>query len=139
MPNASCFCINAQHATITSKQQKHHAKADAYTTAEQLVATVRDMMETQETILVPLVAHYVPTAAQTSLNHRVLATLGVWDSRLHLVGMHEAVQGLNAATVAGAMERDLFAQEVPFLARQMISRWKRNLYDPHVAALVGHE
>lgn len=101
-------------------------------TSGQLVATARSMLDTEDTLLVPLVAHFVPTSSQTSFNNKVIRSLGIWDSRLHLVGMHEAVVG-------DPDEEKLFAQEIPYLPRMMIPRWKRSLYDPKLAVLEEFE
>ena len=90
------------------------------------------MLDTENALLVPLVAHFVPVREQVTFNNKVIRSLGVWDSRLHLVGMHEAVAQDTA-------EYALFEKEIPYLPRMMISRWKRNLYDPKVAVLVEHE
>lgn len=97
-------------------------------TATALVDTATSMLQIEESLLIPLVAHYIPTSTQSWLNQRVLRTLGVWDSRLHLVAMHQAIH-------TNATEYRRFQQEIPYLARSMIGRWKRHLYDPKVAAL----
>jgi len=55
--------------------------------------------------------------------------MGVLDSRLHLVGMHEAV------LEEGEAEQALFQQEIPAIPRYMIPRWKRLLYDPQASVL----
>lgn len=91
------------------------------------------MFSTEDDLLVPLVARYVPVRDQTAFNQRVIRGLGVWDSRLHLVGMHEAV------VHDRPQEYPAFEREIPYLPRMMIARWKRNLYDPKVAVLVRHE
>ena len=101
---------------------------NAWQTAVALRDTAAQMLETEETLLIPLVAQTVDVSTQSRLNQRVLSTLGLWDSRLHLVAMHQAIQH-------NATEMELFQQEIPYLARSMIPRWKRTLYDPRVAAL----
>jgi hypothetical protein len=81
------------------------------------------MMERENNLLVPAIAQIVHESEQKSFNNKVLKNLGLWDSRLHLVGMHEAV-----------LERDnpqgeIFKQAIPSIPRLMVPRWKRNLYD----------
>jgi hypothetical protein len=110
--------VTTQSASLSSQQ------------AAQLVAHAQSMLETEEDLLVPLVAHFVPSADQKSFNSQVIRSLGLWDSRLHLVSMHEAVWALPDRS-----ERLVFETEIPYLARQMIPRWKRLLYEPRVGAL----
>jgi len=83
----------------------------------------------EDTFLVPAVAILVPDAEQKSFNNKVIRNLGILDSRLHLVGMYEAVQEQDAA------EQQLFQQEIPALPRKMIPRWKRTLYDKQAGVL----
>ena len=98
--------------------------------ANQLASQATDMLHTENTLLVPLVAHFIPTADQKAFNNKVIRHLGIWDSRLHLVGMHEAV-------MEQPEEIPVFQQTIPYLPRSMIPRWKRNLYNPKVVALDG--
>jgi len=103
------------------------------------------MLQTEDALLVPVVAHFIPVREQVSFNTKVVRSLGVWDSRLHLVGMHEAVihyqnkKHDDGNTQAAAREYASFQNEIPYLPRMMIPRWKRSLYDPKVAVLLKHE
>lgn len=126
-----CFLTLQFLVSAYNIQQRAVAKEspdDAHRTALALRDTAQTMLQTEESLLIPLVAHYIPPSTQSRLNQRVLATLGVWDSRLHLVGMHQTIQH-------DKQEMARFQQEIPYLARSMIGRWKRLLYDPRVAAL----
>lgn len=83
------------------------------------------MMSLEDSFLAPAIGAMVPTREQKSFNNRVLRKLGILDSRLHLVGMYEAVWEDQDSD-----EKELFEQAIPSLSRQMIPRWKRKLYQP---------
>mmetsp|Transcript_2856 Transcript_2856/g.8004 ORF Transcript_2856/g.8004 Transcript_2856/m.8004 type:complete len:349 (+) Transcript_2856:3-1049(+) len=88
------------------------------------------MKETEDNLLVPAIAKIVPQKEQKSFSNKVLMSLGIWDSRLHLVGMYEAVR-------EDSTEMDMFQREIPYIPRSMIPRWKKNLYDPKASVLIG--
>eukprot|EP00559_Dactyliosolen_fragilissimus_P006800 CAMPEP_0184871572 /NCGR_PEP_ID=MMETSP0580-20130426/40796_1 /TAXON_ID=1118495 /ORGANISM="Dactyliosolen fragilissimus" /LENGTH=261 /DNA_ID=CAMNT_0027374249 /DNA_START=473 /DNA_END=1259 /DNA_ORIENTATION=+ len=81
-------------------------------------------------LIIPAVSKVVPYREQDFFNKRVLIKLGLLDSRIHLVGMRDAVweSGDDA-------ERDLFDTAIPYIPRMMIPRWRRNLYDPQAGDL----
>lgn len=109
------------NAKNTSRQQAARGIA---VNAGLVADTVNHMYELEKSVLVPAVAVLVPEAEQKSFNNQVIRKLGILDSRLHLVGMYEAVQELDR------FEKDLFKATIPSIARTMLPRWKRNLYDP---------
>jgi hypothetical protein len=82
---------------------------------------------TGNNFLVPAIAQCVPESEQKSFNNKVLKSLGLWDSRMHLVGMHEAVLECD-----NLQEGEIFKQAIPSIPQLMIPRWKRNLYDAKV-------
>ena len=90
----------------------------------------RSMMERENNLLVPAIAQIVPESEQKKFNNKVLKNLGLLDSRLHLVGMHEAVWESNIEK-----EKELFQKAIPSLPQMMIPRWKRNLYQPRTHVL----
>lgn len=90
----------------------------------------RSMLQREDAILVPGIARIVPEAEQKSFNNQVIRMLGVFDSRMHLVGMHEAVWELE-----NKKERELFQEAIPSIPQYMIPRWKRTLYEPRVGIL----
>ena len=96
-----------------------------------ITAQSKYILDTADSLLVPLIERYVSESDQKSFNNRVIRLLGIWDSRLHLVGMHQATLSLPS-------ERVLFQQIIPKLPQSMIQRWKRLLYDPKVQALEGY-
>lgn len=57
----------------------------------ELQAVTQKMMALEDQLLVPAIGAIVPPKEQKSFNNRVLLKLGILDSRLHLVGMYEAV------------------------------------------------
>jgi hypothetical protein len=89
----------------------------------QVAQQTRSMLHLENTYLVPTIARLIPEAEQKSFNNQVIRNLGIWDSRLHLVGMYEAIAD-------DSTEMKLFEQIIPSLARKMIPRWKRLLYEP---------
>ena len=88
------------------------------------------MMERENNLLVPAIAQIVPESEQKKFNNKVLKNLGLLDSRLHLVGMHEAVWESNIEK-----EKELFQKAIPSIPQMMIPRWKRNLYQPRTHVL----
>ena len=88
--------------------------------------------QSAERILVPAIALMVSERDQRAVSNRVIRKLGVLDSRRHLVGMYDAVLEEGSAN-----ERELFESEMPSLARAMIPRWRRKLYEPAAGMLDG--
>ena len=88
------------------------------------------MRSLQETLIVPAISRVVPSKVQKSFNTKVLLNLGLLESRLHLVGMHDAVW---ESGIEG--ERKKFENEIPYVARVMIERWRKSLYIPKAGAL----
>ena len=84
----------------------------------------------QETLIVPSVARLVPSGVQKSFNSRVLLNLGLLESRVHLVGMHDAVWESEIES-----EKKQFEKEIPYVAQMMIERWRKSLYIPKAGAL----
>jgi hypothetical protein len=96
----------------------------------QLERTARSMIEVEDCLLVPVIAEIVPEDEQKSFSNKVLRNLGLMDSRLHLVGMYEAVNELD-----DVIEKDLFETSIPSIPQMMIPRWKRKLYEPRTKDL----
>ena len=88
------------------------------------------MRHLQETLIVPAISRVVPSKVQKSFNNKVLLNLGILESRVHLVGMHDAVweSGME-------VEKEKFQHEIPYVARMMIERWRQSLYVPKAGAL----
>jgi hypothetical protein len=111
-----------------------NVRMDAYDAVASMSATLakygRAMLEREDKFLVPAVANIVPESEQKSFNNKVIRNLGVFDSRVHLVGMHEAVWQLDKES-----ERKLFDETIPSIPRKMIPRWKRLLYEPAIGKL----
>eukprot|EP00980_Cylindrotheca_fusiformis_P014503 scaffold3875_cov123-Cylindrotheca_fusiformis.AAC.23 len=107
---------------LTSIQQKDLASA---------FGSIMDGLENdRKKIALLAIAEVVPESEQKSFNNKVLRNLGLLDSRLHLVHMHEAVWESNIEE-----EKDLFLQSIPTIPQKMIPRWKRNLYLPRTSVL----
>ena len=94
--------------------------------SSQLQQHAQRMRDLEETYLVPALALVVPEQEQKAFNTKVLRQLGLFESRVHLVGMYETIH----ATTQKDDEYALFQQAIPALSRKMIPRWKRKLYDP---------
>lgn len=84
----------------------------------------------EDRVLVPAVAAVVSESEQKSFNSKVIRKLGILDSRIHLVGMYDAVW-----EDAPLSERDEFEKAIPYIPRKMIPRWRRNLYEPQAGML----
>lgn len=98
--------------------------------SEAIADCAKSMLMLEDSLLVPVIARVVPAPEQKSFNDKVIRKLGILDSRLHLVGMHEAVQELD-----NDRERQLFQTTIPKIPQMMIPRWKRLLYEPRVGVL----
>jgi hypothetical protein len=135
-PNESLFyTLQQQQVNLLCDESKAPAlRTDAVISiardAAELETVARTMMETENSLLVPSVAEVVPEGEQKSFNNKVLRNLGILDSRLHLVGMHEAVWESNITE-----EKEMFKQAIPFIPQGLIPRWKRNLYIPKTNVL----
>ena len=99
----------------------------------QLEQTTRSMIEIEDKLLVPSIAKIVPEDEQKSFSNKVLRNLGLMDSRLHLVGMYEAVNDLEGQSKV--VEKDLFERSIPSIPQMMIPRWRRKLYEPRTKDL----
>ena len=96
-------------------------------TSAAMVKCAQSMLQMEDSYLVPTIAALVPAREQKSFNDKVIRKLGLLDSRLYLVGMHQALHDLK-----DPQELRLFDDSIPSLARSMIPWWKRSLYDPRV-------
>jgi hypothetical protein len=108
-----------------SENARSTAIKSMVTTTAAFTEVVSSMLDRKNTLLGPTIARLVPEKEQRVFNLKAIQSLGIWDSRLHLVGMNEAVEATNDKA-----ERKLFEEGVPSLARNVIPRFKRNLYDP---------
>jgi len=107
-----------------SSDRRAEATSNVARMAAALNTRAQSVMDREERLLVPAVAVSVPEKEQKSFNSRVIRKLGILDSRLHLVGMHDAVwEG------GDERERELFNEAIPALPRMMIPRWRKNLYE----------
>lgn len=97
--------------------------------ATEMAETVQSMRQEEETVIVPLIAQYVSSTDQTTLNNNVIRKLGIFDSRIHLVSMYESI------VAECPDELELFQRSIPSIPRRLIPRWKRLLYDPRVGGL----
>lgn len=128
-------CVQKERAALAadptvSQNVRSGAVNDVAAKASDIVDSVESMLKREEAVLVPAVARIVPEAEQKSFNNQVIRKLGILDSRLHLVGMHEAVWDL-----ADKSERQLFQDTIPSIPQLMIPRWKRLIYEPRAGAL----
>lgn len=87
-------------------------------------------MELEDELLVPAISKIVPESEQHSFNSKVLRNLGLWDSRLHLVSMYEAIEASGDTD-----EKAMFENAIPSIPQMMIPRWRRKLYEPRAGVL----
>lgn len=97
-----------------------------------LTSLVDSIMDQENKFLVPAVAKIVPKKEQKSFNNKVLLELGILESRVHLVGMYDAVveSGIEK-------EREMFRDFIPVIPRMMIPNWRKKLYNPQAGILDG--
>ncbi len=129
------FRVQYESAKAASKssesfQNKQRLLGDVARSSRRLVDELAFMRNLQEAFIVPAISRVVASKVQKSFNNKVLLSLGLLESRLHLVGMHDAVweSGIEA-------EKIKFKEEIPYLARMMIERWRQSLYIPKAGAL----
>mmetsp|Transcript_25838 Transcript_25838/g.39649 ORF Transcript_25838/g.39649 Transcript_25838/m.39649 type:complete len:302 (+) Transcript_25838:117-1022(+) len=121
--SVSLVCDATKSTQIRSDAIKHVVED-----ATALEGCARSMMELEDSLLVPSVARVVPESEQKAFNDKVVKKLGLFESRLHLVGMHEAVQESQ-----NPQEKALFERDIPYIPQMMIPRWKRKLYEPRTS------
>jgi len=95
-----------------------------------LTFKTRGIYSKEEKYLIPAISALVSTSEQKSFSNKVLRKLGILDSRLHLVGMHDAVWEKGDES-----ERELFVEAIPYIPRLMIPRWRKTLYEPQAGVL----
>ena len=115
----------ATNPLATESTRLEAARSVAYQSAA-IVDYGRAMLQRENSLIIPAIARFVPQREQKKFNDKVIRTLGILDSRLHLVGMHEAVWELN-----DGRERQFFQEDIPSIPQLMIPRWKRLLYEPY--------
>lgn len=119
----------ATRASETSETERIEAVLQTSGLSTDLSSRIKANLDREDTFLVPAVAVLVSDSEQRSFNSKVIRNLGIFDSRLHLVGMYEAVQEQDET------EQRLFREEIPSIPQYMIPRWKRKLYDPQAGLL----
>jgi hypothetical protein len=95
-----------------------------------MIDLTRSMLEREVSLIMPAVGRFVPEKDQKKFNNKVIKFLGVFDSRCHLVHMHEAM-----AEQKSWKEEQLWKESIPPLPRRMIARWKKTLYEPRASML----
>lgn len=98
--------------------------------SQSMIALAESMLRTEENVMIPLIGQYISEQEQKTFNNQVIRKLGIFDSRLHLVGMYETI------VQNQKNELKLFQSTIPYIAQSMIPRWKRLLYDPKVSMML---
>jgi len=124
--------VNFMRSTVDEAQRKA-AITQIAQLADSIMRLCQSILTRADSLFVPAIAFLVPESDQVFFNNLVLVKLGVLNSRLHLVGMHEAVLELSEE------EQKLFQEEIPSLPRYMIPRWKRLLYEPRAGILASRK
>ena len=125
----------------SSQHNQQKLLNDIVTLSRELSDQLSQMRQVQEDIIVPAISKVVPSSVQKSFNTKVLLNLGLFESRVHLVGMYDTVWELNTEdnssnnSVYGGEERRKFETEIPYVARKMIKYWRESLYRPKAAGL----
>ena len=84
------------------------------------------IQDVQEYVLVPFIAAYVNKKAQDVFNRKVISSLGLINSQIHLVSMYEAIKD-------DAAEYSKFKKQIPRVAQAVVPLWKKRLYAPKIA------
>lgn len=95
--------------------------------SESLSSIASSIMDREDRLLVPAVTKVVSPREQKSFNNKVLRNLGIFESRCHLVGMHDAVYD---SSYGNGEEQAMFVEQIPSIARMMIGHWRKSLYQP---------
>lgn len=111
---------------------KETATAELIKKSHLLSSITESIMIREDRFLVPGLMKVVPSKEQKSFNNKVLRNLGIFESRKHLIGMHDAVHD---SLYGNEEEQSLFIEQIPPVARYMISRWRRTLYEPAAGML----
>jgi len=141
--------LASKTSTLSSSSSSQHNQQkllnDIVTLSRELVDQLTYMRQIQEDIIVPAISKVVTSSVQKSFNTKVLLNLGLFESRVHLVGMYDTVWELNTdnssknnnidSSVDGEEERRKFETEIPYVARKMIGRWRESLYRPKAVGL----
>eukprot|EP01038_Epipyxis_sp_PR26KG_P004944 gene4944-6917_t len=90
---------------------------------DNVISNVMKIQKLQENIFVPYVAAYVNVKEQDYFNNKVISTLGLLDSQIHLVSMVEAIKD-------HPEELKLFKAQIPGIAQRLIPLWRNRLYSP---------
>jgi hypothetical protein len=133
---ASKIITEAESAVDVSMNESAVKKAvvEIKGQSEMLSQVLKSIKDRQDKFLVPGLMRVVTPREQKSFNTKVLRSLGIFESRKHLVGMHDAVYD---PQYGDADERLLFVEQIPSVARMMIERWRRTLYEPTAGLLDG--
>ena len=114
----------ASRISITTEQRQRHLR-EIVRLSTRLSDQLHSMRDLQEMLVVPSISRLVSASEQKSFNNKVLLALGLLESRVHLVGMHDAVWESGSD-----IEKQKFEKEIPYVARIMIERWRKSLYKP---------
>ncbi|KAK1744765.1 trypsin-like serine protease [Skeletonema marinoi] len=102
-------------SSITTEQRQRYLR-EVVRLSTRLSDQLHSMRSLQEMLIVPSISQVVSASEQKSFNNK---------SRVHLVGMHDAVWESGSE-----IEKQKFEKEIPYVARIMIERWRKSLYAP---------
>ena len=128
---SSCSYLSLQRKMLSrasgsrSREERLRAIEDVASISGSIVEHGRSMMQREDSVIVPAISMLVSEPEQKAFNNKVIRNLGILDSRLHLVGMYEAVKELKDPS-----EQKLFEETIPTIPQKLIPRWKRKLYAP---------
>ena len=114
----------SSRSSITTEQRQRYLR-EVVRLSTRLSDELHSMRDLQEMLVVPSISRLVSASEQKSFNNKVLLALGLLESRVHLVGMHDAVWESGSD-----IEKQKFEKEIPYVARIMIERWRKSLYKP---------
>ena len=125
---------NNPGSSSSSQLSRHQPRDDValIRKIESKVASIRKSYEkiqsVQESIFVPYISAFIPKKEQENFNRKVITTLGMLASQVHLVGMIEAIKDQ-------PHEMALLKAQIPSLAQVALGIWKKRLYEPKTRCL----
>eukprot|EP00984_Skeletonema_dohrnii_P000637 scaffold195_cov118-Skeletonema_dohrnii-CCMP3373.AAC.9 len=118
------YASASSSSSITTDQRQRYLR-EVVRLSTRLSDQLHSMRNLQEMLIVPSISQVVSASEQKSFNNKVLLALGLLESRVHLVGMHDAVWESGSE-----IEKQKFEKEIPYVARIMIERWRKSVYAP---------
>lgn len=121
-----CQSLSKLHGHDAQLELSTYRKIDDILVDMQVCAN--KIQSVQESLFVPYIAAFVSKSEQEVFNRMVIKRLGLLDSQVHLVSMHEAIKAI-------PRELRLYEEQIPSIARAVLPVWRNRLYLPRASCL----